>query len=328
VAAGVGVLLTLAIYLGSRGLLDFDVALVGYAVATVVMVFGLVYRTMVWIRHPPTRRAVRQGLSSAAGTGTAARAGAVTATVKTGVDNLLLQSFIRRRGVGRWLAHQALSLGVILALLVTFPLTFGWVRFGAGEGPTDYVAYMAGLPMGSFDALSVVGWLTFHVLDVSAVLVLAGCGYFLIRRLRGREGGPAGRTGFHLLPLLVLVAISLTGLALTFSTEFLGGRFYRGIALTHMSVVGVGLVLVPFGKLFHPFQRPVGAGMELTRSVGSPSPCRACGGPLAVAGPVEDLQATMAELGMRFGGVADLCTACKRIERGAAYRLHVKAGYR
>ncbi|MGH2722391.1 MAG: MFS transporter, partial [Actinomycetota bacterium] len=64
VAAAVGALLTLAIYLGSRGLLDFDVALVGYAVATVVMVFGLVYRTMVWVRHPPTRRAVRRGLSS------------------------------------------------------------------------------------------------------------------------------------------------------------------------------------------------------------------------------------------------------------------------
>jgi hypothetical protein len=68
--------------------------------------------------------------------------------------------------------------------------------------------------------------------------------------------------------------------------------------------------------------------MELARSAGSPSSCRACGGPLAVAGPVEDLQATMAELGMAFAGVADLCTACKRIERGAAYRAHVKAGYR
>ncbi|MGH2688039.1 MAG: MFS transporter, partial [Actinomycetota bacterium] len=283
------------------------------------------------VRHPPARRAVRTGLSSATGgraVAGASRAAAVPAAIRSGVDNLLLQSFIRRRGVGRWLAHQALFWGVILAALVTFPLTFGWVRFGAGEGPADYVAYVAGLPVGSFDALSLVGWLTFHVLDVSAVLVLAGCGWYIVRRLRGREGGAAGLSGFHMVPLVVLVAISLTGLALTFSTEFLGGRFYRGIALTHMSVVGVGLVLVPFGKLFHPFQRPVGAGMELARSVGSPSSCRACGGPLAVAGPVEDLQATMAELGMGFGGVVELCTACKRIERGAAYRMHVKGGYR
>lgn len=325
VAAGVAALLTVAIYLGSRGLLDFDVALVGYAASTVVMVFGLVYRTMTWVKHPPARRALRRGMASAAGRRPLSRA---PGTLKAIVGNLLLQLFIRRRGTGRWLAHQALFWGVLLAVMVTFPLTFGWVRFGAGRGPTQYIAYMVGLPVGTFDALSIVGWLTFHILDVAAVLVLAGCAYFLMRRVRGREAGAAGRAGVHMVPLLVLVAICVTGLALTFSTEFLAGRFYRGIALAHMSVVGLALVLVPFGKLFHPFQRPAGVGVELTRSVEPPSLCRSCGEPLAVAGPVGDLQATMTDLGLGFSEFAAVCTACKRIERGAAYRVHVKAGYR
>jgi hypothetical protein len=325
VAAGAGVLLTLAIYAGSRGLMNFDVALVGYAISTILMVVGLVYRTVVWVRHPPARRTLQRTVASAGGD---RRVGRAPAILRAAGGNLLLQSFIRRRGLGRWLAHQALFWGVVLAVAVTFPLTFGWVRFGAGRGASDYVPHVLGLAVGSFDARSMVGWLTFHVLDVAAVLVLAGCGYFLFRRMGGKEGGRAGRAGSHTFPLLVLVAICLTGLALTFSTEVLAGRFYRAIALAHMSVVGLGLVMVPFGKLFHPVQRPAGVGVELTRSAVPPSACRSCGGPLAVAGPIEDLQASMADLDLGFGSVAELCASCKRVGRGAAYRVHVKAGYR
>jgi nitrate reductase gamma subunit len=77
----------------------------------------------------------------------------------------------------------------------------------------------------SFDALSPLGWLVFHGLDVAAVLVLAGCGWFLWRRFRYREATTGQRFGYDFydfFPLVGLVAIAVTGLLLTFSSWLLG----------------------------------------------------------------------------------------------------------
>lgn len=58
-AFGWGVLvassLIAAIFIGSRGLKDFDPALVSYAGASVFAGFGLGYRYSMWLRRPPTR---------------------------------------------------------------------------------------------------------------------------------------------------------------------------------------------------------------------------------------------------------------------------------
>jgi hypothetical protein len=43
------------IVFGSRGLRDFDPALVSYAGASVFAGFGIVYRYAMWLRRPPTR---------------------------------------------------------------------------------------------------------------------------------------------------------------------------------------------------------------------------------------------------------------------------------
>jgi hypothetical protein len=321
IGSAVAALLSAAIYLGSRRLMDFDATLIGYAAATVVMAFGLTYRSVTWARNPPTRRVLA----------TSVRAAAANPSWVTGaaVRNLALQEFIRERGIKRWLAHQSLMWGVALAAVVTFPLTFGWVRFGAVPGrPSAYAAYVLGLRMGTFDTRSVVGWLTFHILTISAVLVLLGCGYFTLRRLRPRGAGTDRQGAFHLRPLAVLATISLTGLALTFSAELLEGRFYRPLALVHMIMVGVGLVALPFGKLFHPVQRlvAVGIGLARDRDASRPASCRSCRAPLGTAAFLEDLEATIAELGLPSR--AGICPACKRLDRGAAYRTLVKQGYR
>jgi len=47
------------IYFGSRGLKDFDPALVSYTGATTFAAFGLGYRYSMWLRRPATRLAVR-----------------------------------------------------------------------------------------------------------------------------------------------------------------------------------------------------------------------------------------------------------------------------
>ena len=58
-----GVLLLL-IYVGSRGLQDFDPALIGYAVATVFALAAIVYRYTLWIMRPPTWRYFKAGWSN------------------------------------------------------------------------------------------------------------------------------------------------------------------------------------------------------------------------------------------------------------------------
>ena len=60
-AAAAAALLVVLIYVGSRGLRDFDAALIGYAVGTVFAVAGLVYRYTLWITQPPTWRYFRAG---------------------------------------------------------------------------------------------------------------------------------------------------------------------------------------------------------------------------------------------------------------------------
>jgi hypothetical protein len=58
-AAGIVIL---GIYVGSRGLRDFDTALVSYAAATVFAAFGVGYRYAIWLSRPPTMRYFRRGL--------------------------------------------------------------------------------------------------------------------------------------------------------------------------------------------------------------------------------------------------------------------------
>ena len=60
-AAAAAAVTAAAIWLGSRGLRYFDAALVGYATATVMLAFGVVYRYAVWVSSPPARCYLRRG---------------------------------------------------------------------------------------------------------------------------------------------------------------------------------------------------------------------------------------------------------------------------
>src|SRR6266516_2154544 len=116
-----------AIYLGSRNLRFFDAALIGYATATIVLAFGVVYRYAVWVSSPPARRFLRRGWQAFFSWSNFRRLPA--AVPRSLVTYLGLQAFIASRGRGRWIAHQLLFWGVVLATLITFPLTFGWFAF-------------------------------------------------------------------------------------------------------------------------------------------------------------------------------------------------------
>jgi hypothetical protein len=340
-----------SIYAGSRGLRYFDAAVIGYAAATIFLAFGVTYRYAVWASSPPARRYLIRGWQREHGRHHDPRHGGAApdgvqaflswrnfrrmpgAVPRSLVGYLGFQRFIGERSRSRWIAHQLIFWGVVLATLITFPLSFGWFAFlsDTAAGP-DYTIHLFGVGTVSFDSMSPLGWLLFHGLDVAAVLVLAGCGYFLWRRFRRREATTGQRFAYDFVPLIALVAISVTGLLLTFSSSLLEGRGYEFLAVLHMAVVVLTLMFIPFGKFFHVIQRPASVGVEVYKRAAIANDgmhaCRRCGQPLDARAFVADLKTTMDELGLGFSEVVETCPRCKRLQRGEAYLSAVKRGFK
>jgi hypothetical protein len=303
-------------WLGSGGLRWFDAALAGYLLGTLFAIFGTVYRYAVWLQRPSTARLSRRGWE-------ALRTGGMRAVKQLaglGVSNLAAQTFIRERSTARWLAHQLVFWGCVLAAAITFPLTFGWLHFeSVGNDPTRYRAFVGPLATIAFDARGAFGWLMFHGLDVAAILVLAGVLLFLGRRVRD-PGAIAVERSTDFLALAGLFAVSVTGLMLTASTLWMGGRFYTFLTTVHALTVILGLMYLPFGKLFHIFQRPANLGVQLYRTAGAAGPqqhCSECAQPFAAALQMSDLKDILPQVGFDYGLAAggsyqDVCPACRR----------------
>jgi hypothetical protein len=168
------VLVALAIaVLGSGNLRWFDAALIGYLFGTLFAIFAVVYCYLVWLRRPPTARLNRRGWEAFRRPGHRGR----NALAFPGliVSSLLVQSFIRSRSRTRWVAHQLVFWGCVLAALVTFPLVFGLLHFeSVGQDGRRYRTFISHVGTLTLDSRSVAGWVTFHLLDIAAVLVLAG----------------------------------------------------------------------------------------------------------------------------------------------------------
>lgn len=315
---GVAVVLALT-FVGSDGLVWFDAALVGYLFGTVFAVFGITYRYMVWLRRPPTAMLNRRGWDAFR-----ARKGRNLADLPALVTTqLVTQGFIRRRSVSRWLAHQFVFWGCILAALVTFPLTLGLLHFeSVGQQADRYQVYVSRVGTLRFDAQSILGWFIFHALDVAAVLVLAGVFIFLRRRLHD-PGALAVERSNDFLALAGLFAVSVTGLFLTVSSVWLEGRYYSALNTVHALTVILGLMYLPFGKLFHIFQRPGNLGVAFYKRAnaeGPPATCRRCGDGFASAQQMADLQAVLPQVGFDYdvdatdggGNYQDTCPRCRR----------------
>ncbi|MET3984034.1 MFS transporter [Streptomyces sp. PvR034] len=329
--AAVSLLLIVAIVLGSRLLKDFDSALLPYAVASVFLAFGVTYRYTVWVSAPGARRLFKKGFGSLFSAANFRRA--PTALPKMIATYLGFQKFLGARSHARWAAHQMIFWGCILAAAITFPLTWGWFTFTSGNatGP-GYEMRIWGFKVLGYDALSVVGWLMFHGLDIAAVLVIPGASYFLWRRMKDRGAITGQRFAYDLLPLIMLIVISVTGLLLTFSSIFLHGGGYEFLAILHMVSVVFTLIYIPFGKFFHIVQRPAAVGMQLFKYTARQDEqifaCKRCGEPVDTAPYVENLRGTMKDLNLNFDAWAEYCPRCKRVLRGGAYLNHVKKGFK
>ena len=302
--------------LGSGGLRWFDAALAGYLLGTLFAIFATVYRYCVWLQRPPTARLNRRGWEAfrCGGARNLVRLAGLAAT------NLAGQTFIRHRSTTRWVAHQFVFWGCVLASLVTFPLVFGWLHFeSVGQDPARYRAFVAHVGVLTFDSHSVVGWLMFHALDIAAVLVLGGVFLFLGRRVRD-PGALAVERANDFLALAGLFAVSVTGLMLTVSALWMGGRFYTFLTTVHALTVIIGLMYLPFGKLFHIFQRPANLGVQFYRQAGAEGPqqhCSECGAAFASALQVGDLRDVLPQVGFNYelergSHYQHICPRCRR----------------
>ena len=119
-----------------------------------------------------------------------------------------------------------------------------------------------------------------------------------------------------------LFAVSVSGLVLTVSSMWLEGRFYSALNTIHALTVILGLMYLPFGKLFHIFQRPANVGVAFYKREGEAGPqqlCARCGEPFAALLQMTDLKEVLPQVGFDYslprdaaGNYQDHCPACRR----------------
>ncbi|MBE3558147.1 MAG: hypothetical protein IMW89_02855, partial [Ktedonobacteraceae bacterium] len=340
--------LLLLVAIGSRGFHWFDAALIGYAVAAVFATAAVTYKYTFWLARPPTGRYWWRSWQLFFSYANFRR---YTSLIPAAIGDLFTQTFIRRRGLYRWLTHQFIFWGVLLSCLITFPLTFGWLRFT--QTPDGwYRIWVFGFPLFPFATDTIFGFVIIHALDFTALLLFIGLIMAFHRRFHDLALITVQRFRFDIMPLALLMAIVVTGLALTADSTWLGGAYYWYISLTHQAVVVLWLISLPFGKFFHLIERPTTVGIELYWRTGEDTQqqrCARCGEEFAPARFIQDLKRTLYEVGEDYTlrdmplqplGVVeeeppvksspevqratstlwwqDLCPTCKRVMRGQA----------
>jgi hypothetical protein len=330
IAAAWGLLATAClaalIVLGSRNLNHLDAALVGYTFATLFAAFGITYRYAMWLRRPPTRMYWRRGWS------VFMTPRFIGSNLAEGLRRFFFafaaNRFIFRRGRLRGTAHWLIMWGCVLAAAITFPLVWGWIHFETVPGRLDlYRTFVFGFPLTSFPIESVVAFVVFHGLVWSAILVIAGVMLAFRRRMVDRNAVTLQLFAQDILPLVLLFAISITGLMLTASYTWMKGYGYDFLAILHAITVIVTLLYLPFGKLFHFLQRPAQIGVGFYKDAGKrgdQAACRRCGQPYASTMMVRDLMAVERQLGFTYemdrgaDHYQQICPRCRRALFGLA----------
>jgi hypothetical protein len=324
-AAAVTAILATAIVIGSRNLAHFDAALVGYTFATLFAAFGITYRYAMWIDRPPTRMYWRTGWRAFMTRGM--RFSNVKRLGERVVTDVAANRFIFRRNALRGLAHWLIMWGCVIAGAITFPLVWGWIHFETVPGNVEmYRAFVFGVAVQDFPVESLPAFLIFHGLVWASFLVIAGVMLAFRRRMIDHGAAATQQFAQDILPLLALFAISATGLMLTASYTWMRGYAYDFLAVLHALTVILTLIWLPFGKLFHVFQRPAQLGVSFYQDAGARgerAPCRRCGTSFAPQVMVNDLIEVERELGFRYelaagGHYQQVCPKCRRALFGLA----------
>jgi len=319
--------LAILIVVGSRNLAHFDAALVAYTFSMLFATFGLAYRYSMWLSRPPTAIYWRRGWQAFFHRRWKLRD--ARSLLSRMLLDLLANRFIFRRDRLRGLSHVLIMWGCALAVAITFPLVFGWLHFR--PVPDDlslYEVVVFGFPMFRFPHDSAVAFFLFHGLVWASFLVIAGVMLAVRRRLRDAGAGALQRFAEDFLPLILLFAVSVTGLMLTASYTWMKGYGFTFVSIVHAVMVIATFLWIPFGKFFHVFQRPAQFGAGLYKDVGlsgEPAHCRRCGHAFTSRMHLLDLIEVEKDLGYRYdieGSATEhyqwICPPCRRASFAAA----------
>jgi nitrate reductase gamma subunit len=302
-SASAGSLLLIAlIYFGSGRLSRFDPPLAMYAIATIFAAFAIVYRYAMWLQRPPTWRYFKASWRLFL------RPKRVLQNIVNLValfwQDIVIQRFIEKRSVRRWLAHMGIAWGCILAFMITLPLSWGWIQFLPAANATDYAMEFMGVRVLTFDPHGLLGFIFFNWLNISAVLLLMGIALAMHRRFFDRGAQAVQSIASDLIPLFLLFSVATTGLMLTASEHFMRGSNFAFISMLHAFTVVSLLLYLPFGKLFHVIQRPAQIGVAYYKEEGrrgAQAICPRSGVAFDSELHRDDLHETMRQLGYEFG---------------------------
>ncbi len=306
-------LLVAGIWFGSGALSRFDSPLAAYAAATIFAAFAFAFRYLMWIQRPATWRYFVASWKLFARPRKLLKN--IFRLIQLLWNNIILQKFIGKRGHSRWIAHMGMAWGCLLAFAITFPLSWGWVQFGIAPNGRDYQVEFMGIPQFAFAPDGVIGFFMFNGLNISAVLVLTGIGVAMHRRVFQRGAQAVQSLENDLIPLVLLFAVSITGLMITASYRLMDGAHFSFISLIHAFTVILLLLWMPFGKLFHVVQRPAQLGVAFYKEEGLSGPKAVCirsGEEYQSQLHHDDLVAVMKEVGIDFGEHQDLSPEEKR----------------
>jgi hypothetical protein len=305
------------------GVLHIDLAVLGYQIASMLFLAGCLYRFVAWLRYPPNRT-----LWGRSGRAFQQRPWwqNLATLIRSAVTRLLLQTFIVRRSWLRWFTHFAIFWGVVVVSGVCFALAWGWMSFSLVDQQI-YCAHMFDLPLLTFRVDSAIAFLAFNAINLGSLLLLLGLILAFWQRLKMGPLEKAERLGEHLSSLYLLLAVTVSGLLLTVSYKFFNGIGHRQLAVLHEVTVVLGLIWVPFSKLFHIAVSPANVVLDVAEGAGfvEPSRCSRCGKTLSAVWTPRDLQPVLAAAGVELIGdsadaaVLTLCPSCRRHRQATGF---------
>lgn len=314
-----------SIYFGSERLGYVDIALYGYLWATILCFVLLTIRITSWTLRPPTRRLWKQGLKMMASPK------GLKFVFKTLYSNFGEQKFIRNRSFFRWAQHMLISWGVLFSFAITFALVLNWVHFELIH-PKTYDVVFFGLSLFQMEADSFLAFMLYHGLNWTGIAVIIGCSMALYRRVTDEKKIVEQSKEYDFFPLVLLIAISITGSLLTVSAIWMEGFSYLGIALAHQVTVIVFLLYFPFSKFWHLPLRFLALVVPMYHAMEEQKQCAKCGREYATATQIKDIQIGLAkrELSVPIDQTSlhfsDMCSECRRVSHrlgGYGAKIHL-----
>lgn len=311
------VILFLTMWIGTENFLHIDMALLGYMISSFIFAIGLTIRMCSWLIRPATHQVVKRSFKNLKNGNRRKRN--LTSIVKTAFDNIILQKFIFKRGIYRGVQHFLIAWGCIGSFAITFGLTFGWMHFELID-PETYQIVVMGIPTITMAAHGIFAELVYNGLNITAMMVMIGVCMALVRRIKSNDVKVTHRTEFDLLPLMILLAVTATGLLLTVSYVFLDGWMHHYMTLIHQVTVVIFLIYFPFGKLFHLPIRPLATAVPMNYQEElkvDTRPCKKCGTTYSSDDQIADVKEILGrqsfDLKLEDGSyLSDYCPSCRR----------------